>query len=162
MVGQRNKGSLVPSLPDPWAPYDPVFQAAGASWNVDPMLLKAIGMQECPTADPHCVSPTGPQGLMQIAKGTQKVLGIEDPFDPVQSIWGAAKYLDQALTKEGSPENALLYYHGGPGWRQTYGGSKEAQGYVPAVINHYKALQAASGPAQPDAAAPSSAPSGGP
>jgi soluble lytic murein transglycosylase-like protein len=124
----------------PLDPYDPIFQAAGQAWNVDPTLLKAVGMQECPTGNPRCVSPAGAQGLMQIMPPTAKGLGIEDPFDPVQSIWGAAKYMDEALTKEGSPEAALLYYHGGPGWRQSYG--KESAGYVPAVAGHYKALTA--------------------
>ena len=118
------------------------------------MLLKAIGMQESPKGDPKAISPAGAQGLMQIMPPTAKALGIEDPSDPVQSIWGAAKYMDEALTKEGSPEGALLYYHGGPNWRQTYSKSTEAQGYVPAVAAHYKALQAAGAPQLPMGAPP--------
>jgi soluble lytic murein transglycosylase-like protein len=127
-------------MPDAFSPYDPVFQAAGQAWNVDPVLLRAIAMQESPKGDARAVSPKGAQGLMQIMPPTAKGLGIEDPFDPVQSIWGAAKYMDEALTKEGNAEAALLYYHGGPGWRQSYG--KESAGYVPAVAGHYKALVA--------------------
>ena len=98
---------------------------------------------------------------MQIMPQTQTGLGIENPFDPVQSIWGGAKYLDEALTKEGNPEAALLYYHGGPHWRQTYSKSTEAQGYVPAVAAHYKALQAAGVP-QPPADAPPPVPAQSP
>jgi hypothetical protein len=65
----------------------------------------------------------------------------------VESIWGGAKYLNQGFDAEGSVEGALLYYHGGPGWRQSYG--PESAGYVPAVGARYKALLDAQAKAQP-------------
>ena len=136
-------------MADPLAPYESIFQAAGSEWNVDPLLLKAMAMQES-SGKPSAVSTKGAQGLMQIMPETAKGLGVADPNDPVQSIWGAAKYMSQALDAEGSPEGALLYYHGGPGWRQNYG--PESQGYVPAIAGRYKALLAAQAPAQPTAA----------
>jgi len=95
---------------------------------------------------------------MQIMPQTQKSLGVEDPFDPVQSIFGAAKYMDQALTAEGDPERALLYYHGGPGWRQSFGRNKESQNYVPSVARYYNAFKPAQSappaPAPPPIASP--------
>jgi len=104
---------------------------------------------------------------MQIMPQTQKTLGVTNPWDPVQSIFGAAKYLSQGLDAEGSPEGALLYYHGGPGWRQTYATNKESQTYVPGVAGYYKALtgsQAAAGDgsasSQPPAPPPPGAPPG--
>lgn len=118
--------------------YDPVFQAAGTEWNVDPTLLKAVAAQES-GGRTSAVSSKGAQGLMQITPDTQKYLGVTDPNDPVQSIYGAAKYLSEGLDKEGSPEGALLFYHGGPGWRQAYG--PESQAYVPGVTAHYVALK---------------------
>ena len=117
--------------------FDAVFQAAGEEWNVDPRLLKAVATQES-GGNTRAVSRAGAQGLMQIVPETQKTLGITDPNDPVQSIYGAAKYLNEALEKEQSPEGALLYYHGGPGWRGAYG--PESRGYVPAVSAHYQKL----------------------
>lgn len=138
----------MPSLDD----LDPVFQAAGQEWNVDPMLLKAMAKQES-GGRMNAVSSKNAQGLMQIIPETQKALGVTDPNDPVQSIWGAAKYMDQALTAEnGSVEQALLYYHGGPGWRGAYG--PESRGYVPAIAGHYKALMAAQQPQTPDSSQP--------
>jgi hypothetical protein len=131
-------------MPDPLAPYDPIFQAASEEWNVDPKLLKAVAGQES-GGNPRAVSKSGAQGLMQITPSTQKYLGVTDPNDPVQSIFGAAKYLSEGLDKEGSPEGALLYYHGGPGWRQAYG--RESAAYVPAVAARYKALAQAQAPA---------------
>ena len=124
---------------------DPVFQAAGQEWNVDPTLLKAMATQES-GGKTNAVSPKGAQGLMQIMPDTAKALGVTDPTDPVQSIWGAAKYMNRALDKEGSVEGALLNYHGGDGWRQAFG--PESRGYVPAVASHYKTLMTAK---QPDA-----------
>lgn len=118
--------------------YDPVFQAAGTEWNVDPTLLKAVAAQES-GGRTNAVSPKNAHGLMQITPDTQKYLGVTDPNDPVQSIYGAAKYLSEGLDKEGSPEGALLYYHGGPGWRQAYG--PESRAYVPGVTAHYVALK---------------------
>jgi hypothetical protein len=117
--------------------FEPIFQAAGAEWNVDPTLLKAMATQES-AGKPRAVSSAGAQGLMQIIPSTQRALGVTDPFDPVQSIYAGAKYMDEALSKEGRPDLALLYYHGGPGWRDKYG--KESAGYVPAVTGHFQKL----------------------
>lgn len=131
-------------MPDALDKYDAIFQAAGKEWNVDPMLLKAMAAQES-GGRPGAVSKAGALGVMQIMPETAKALGVTDPTDPVQSIYGGAKYMSQALDAEKSPEDALLYYHGGPGWRQAYG--PESQGYVPAVGGRYAALSAAT--AQP-------------
>lgn len=126
----------MPSLDD----FDPVFQAAGQEWNVDPTLLKAMAAQES-SGRTNAVSSKGALGLMQIMPDTAKGLGVTDPNDPVQSIWGAAKYMNHALDKEGSVEGALLNYHGGDGWRGAFG--PESRAYVPAVAARYKALTAA-------------------
>ena len=133
----------------PASDYDPIFEAAGKEWNVDPNLLRAIAAQETGGAgDPNkAVSSANAQGLMQIIPETQKYLGITDPSDPVQSIYGGAKYLSEALDHEKTPEAALLYYHGGPDWRDHYG--PESQAYVPGVTAHYRRLIAASGNAAP-------------
>jgi len=114
--------------------YDQIFKEAGESWNVDPLLLKSIARQES-GGNPNATSSANAQGVMQIIPSTQRYLGVTDPRDPVQSIYGAAKYMNEALEKEGRPDLALLYYHGGPGWRGAYG--PESQGYVPAVTSHY-------------------------
>jgi soluble lytic murein transglycosylase-like protein len=136
-------------MADPLALYDPIIKAAAEEWNVDPRLLKAMMMQES-GGKPGAVSSKNAQGLMQIIPETQKYLGITNPHDPVQSIFGAAKYMNEALEKEGNPEAALLYYHGGPNWRDAYG--PESRGYVPAIAGHYKRLQAAEAPQQGQAA----------
>jgi len=133
-------------MPDPLAKYEPIFQAAAEEWNVDPLLLKSLAHTES-SGDPRAVSKANAQGLMQIMPATQKELGVTDPFDPVQSIFGGAKYLSQALDAEKSPEGALLYYHGGPLWRDNYG--PESRGYVPKVAARYAELAKAAQAQQP-------------
>jgi len=117
--------------------YDTIINDAAAEWNLDPRLLKALILHES-GGDPMAVSKAGAQGLGQIMPETQRQLGVTAPHDPVQSIYGAAKYLNEALDKEGTPDKALLYYHGGPGWRQSFG--PESRGYVPAVTAQYVKL----------------------
>jgi soluble lytic murein transglycosylase-like protein len=141
---------------DPLSTYDEIFEDAGKAWNVDPLLLKSIAKQES-GGNPRLVGTSGEQGMMQIMPRTQRELGVTDPFDPVQSIFGGAKYLSQGLDKEGNPEGALLYYNGGPGWRNNYATNKGLRDYPLVVTSHYKALSAAQRAAQPPS--PASAPS---
>lgn len=148
------------TAPDPLAAYEPIFQAAAQEWNVDPLLLKALAAQES-GGNPNAVSRAGAQGLMQIMPDTQKYLGVTKPLDPVQSIFGGAKYLSEGLDKEGTPEGALLFYHGGADWRSRFG--PESAAYVPAIAARYKALLAAQPPStpatpQPTVAAPGAIP----
>src|SRR5882672_397149 len=133
-------------MPD-LATYDPIFEEAGREWNVDPRLLKAMAAQES-SGNPRAISSAGAQGLMQIIPSTQRQLGVTDPNDPVQSIWGAAKYMATALDAEKTPQAALLYYHGGPDWRARFG--RESAAYVPSVAKHYQQF---AGPGVPSAAA---------
>lgn len=120
--------------------YDTLFQSAAKAWNIDPILLKALTSQES-AGNPNATSKAGAYGLTQIMPQTAQALGITDPTDPAQQIYGAAKYLNEALTKEPTADDALRYYHGGPNWRQAYG--PESAGYAPAIGAKYAALAAA-------------------
>jgi hypothetical protein len=81
--------------------------------------------------------------LGQIIPKTAAGLGITDPSDTAQQIFGAAKYLAEGFAKEKTPEGALLYYHGGPDWRKQYG--PESAAYVPGVAAHYTRLSKGAG-----------------
>jgi soluble lytic murein transglycosylase-like protein len=128
--------------------YEPFFRAAGEEWDVDPMLLKALVLHES-GGNPRAVGNAGEQGLGQIMPGTQRHLGMTDPFDPEQSIFAVAKYLNEAMTAEGdNPYAVLRYYNGGPGWRN----SKIADPRYPFYVGgEYQKLLKASKAAAPPA-----------
>lgn len=135
------------SAPD----YTPIYQAAGQEWNVDPALLQAVAGQEA--GGVSNVSPAGAQGHMQIMPATQADLGVTDPNNVEQSIYGGAKYLSQLLDKYGDPQLAVAAYNAGPGRVDAHLATgaplpAETVAYIPGVTNRYKAI-----------AQPSSAPS---
>ena len=144
----------------------PVFQAAGAEWNVDPNLLQAVAGQESGgTANPdQAQSTAGAQGRMQIMPATGWQMGMTDPSDPVQSIYAGAKYLSQQLDKYGSPELALAAYNAGPGRVDDYLSGKaglpvETVNYVPSIARRYQALAGGQQQSSQAQAAPQSGPS---
>lgn len=74
--------------------YRKAFEEAAARFGLDWRLLAAVGYQES-LWDPAAVSFTGVRGLMQITTDTADFLNIQDRLDPQQSIYGAARYLQQ-------------------------------------------------------------------
>ena len=112
---------MVSSAPD----YTPIYQAAGQEWNVDPALLQAVAGQE--QGGVSNVSPAGAQGHMQIMPATAQMLGVTDPNDVTQSIYGGAKYLSQMLDKYQKLENLMVVGHN-PNLSEFLGRSISASG----------------------------------
>jgi len=96
--------------------------AAAQKYRLDPLFLAAVIYQES-NFDRDAVSPTGVQGIMQLAQSTAASLGVRDRTDPHQSIMGGAKHLRElydSLEEYGfSPWNrwfvALAAYNQGVG-----------------------------------------------
>lgn len=88
--------------------------------------------------NPNATSPAGAQGLGQLMPGTAAGLGVKDPYDPIQNLRGAAKYLASMLRRfGGDPRLALSAYNSGPGGSETSGkveGFSETQAYVKKVM----------------------------
>ena len=117
-------------------PYADLFNAAGRQYGVDPVLLAAMSRTES-NFDPAAVSPAGAQGLMQMMPGTAKGLGVTDPFDPTQSVDGAARLMRDLLDRFGRIDHALAGYNAGPGAVLRYDGIPpyaETQGYVSKIL----------------------------
>lgn len=88
------------------------------------------------------VSPKQAKGVMQLIPGTQKLLGVEDPTDPVQSIQGGARYVAQNAERLGTQDPALLAaaYHAGPGSKAARGdfaGSPITKSYAERVSAYF-------------------------
>lgn len=137
--------------------YAPIIQDAANEWNVDPTLIAAVMHQES-GGNPAAVSPAGARGLMQIMPGTARGLGVTDPHDPEQSIFGGAKYLSQMLDQFGDPARAVAAYNAGPGKaRAVFAGRDtfrpETTAYTPAVASHYRGMSGQSAAAGGETAA---------
>jgi soluble lytic murein transglycosylase-like protein len=112
-----------------------------AEYGVDEALVRAVIRMES-GGRTAAVSPKGAMGLMQLMPGTARMLGVEDPFDPVQNLEGGIKYLSQLSDKyQGDLVKTLAAYNAGPGRVDSYGGVPpfaETQKYVKNVLSMYR------------------------
>ena len=109
-------------------------------YGLDEALVRAVvRMESGGRAD--AVSHKGAMGLMQLMPGTAKMLGVDDPFDPVQNLEGGIKYLSNLSDKYGGDlSKALAAYNAGPGRVDACGGIPpiaETQKYVHGVLAIY-------------------------
>jgi hypothetical protein len=123
-----------------------LYQIVGYMYHLDPDLLEAIATAES-NGNPTAVSPKGAQGLMQLMPGTARQYRVDDPFDPVENVFGAARFLSylQAWSQVQSPygynevdlQAMIAAYNAGPRAVEKYGGIPpyaETQAYVRRVL----------------------------
>ncbi len=119
------------------ASYQPLFEAAGQTYGVDPVLLAAVAKQES-GFNPSAQSSAGALGIMQIMPATAAGLGVS-PLDPASAIGGAAQMLSSYLSNYGgSVPLALAAYNAGPGAVAAYGGVPpyaQTQNYVSSITS---------------------------
>lgn len=94
---------------------------------------------------PGAVSSTGAMGLMQLMPSTARFLGVQQPFDPRQSIYGGAKFLRLLANRFGGDMVLVAAgYFSGAGAVQKYGGVPPHAGvraYVKAVLRRFYAYE---------------------
>ncbi len=71
-----------------WQEY---LEIAGTMFDLDWQLLAAMSYQESHW-NSLARSYTGVRGLMMLTRATAKEVGVQDRLDPIQSIYGGAKY----------------------------------------------------------------------
>jgi hypothetical protein len=87
---------------------------AAQEYGVSADLVRAVIQTES-GFDEKAVSPVGAQGPMQLMPTTAKALGIENPGDARQNIFGGTKYLSTLLDRfNGNVALALAGYNAGP------------------------------------------------
>jgi soluble lytic murein transglycosylase-like protein len=110
-----------------------------------PVELVAAVMRIESGGDPKAVSIAGAMGLMQLMPGTANDMGVEDPYDPRQNIFGGARYLRILVnTFDGSVALALAAYHAGTATVEKYGGIPpypDTRKYIVDVIKLYHRYQ---------------------
>ena len=92
----------------------PLLARAEQSHHLPCGMLGAIVQVES-GGQPHRISAAGAMGPLQLIPPTARALGVSDPFDPVQSVDGAGRYLHTQLAAFHSIRLAAAAYNAGPG-----------------------------------------------
>jgi soluble lytic murein transglycosylase-like protein len=114
------------------------LRRAAQRHGISPRLALAVARTESSLIHTR-ISGTGAMGLMQLMPDTAAELGVEDPFDTVQSADGGVRYLAQLLALyAGDTRRALAAYNAGLGRVPARGQLRlpqETRGYVGRVLS---------------------------
>lgn len=127
------------SLPKRASAFKEYVQKASKLHNLPEALLWAFMKVESDFI-PSAVSRVGAQGLMQLMPFTAKDMGVNDPFDPEQNIFGAAKLISILMKRfNGELPLVISAYHAGGGAVTKKEGIPYTQTsqYMTAVLNAY-------------------------
>jgi len=96
----------------------PIYQAAGIQYNVPWAVLAAINDIETDYGRNLSISSAGAEGFMQFLPSTWKKYGVDatdsgsaDPYNPVDAIFAAARYLNAAGASKNLGKAIFSYNH---------------------------------------------------
>jgi soluble lytic murein transglycosylase-like protein len=144
---------IPPVVDAPVAPdraYDAIIAEASTEYGVDPELVRAVIRVES-QFDPRAESGAGAKGLMQLMPILSRELGVQDPFNPRENIFGGVRYLSRLLDRHnGDVTLALASYNAGPRNVARYRGVppfRETRGYVKRIRGAMAEARGSRGPA---------------
>ena len=148
-LDQASAPSTDAALPAEAAKFKPMIDRAARYWGVDPDVITAVIEHES-RFNPNATNPTsGAMGLMQLMPATAKGLGVQNPYDPAQNIWGGAHVLSTQLQHfHGDLRLALAAYSAGASTVEKYGGVPpyaETTQFVSWMMNRVQELEGARG-----------------
>lgn len=124
---------------------EPLVELAARSAGIDPRLFRALVEAES-AGRPHAVSHVGACGLTQLMPATARELGIVDPFDARENLFGGARYLARMHRRfKGDVALTLAAYNAGPGAVLKARGVppyRETRDYVTKISERYRVLRA--------------------
>lgn len=124
--------------------YDGYIAEAAALYQLPLHFLRAVVKTES-NFNHRVVSGAGAMGLMQLMPRTAASMGVRDPFDPRQNIFGGARFLRLLANRFGGDlVLTVAAYNAGPGAVERYRGVPpyaETQRYVRRVLGHYYRLR---------------------
>jgi surface antigen len=131
-----SQGGVPTGLPN--SPYVSVALSAARTAGIpDTTFVRQINVES--GFNPKAVSPAGAIGIAQFMPATASGLGI-NPWDPVQALAAAARYMANLIHSYGGDEaKALAAYNAGSGtvnWAVAVGGT-DWRAYLPIETQHY-------------------------
>jgi hypothetical protein len=160
--GHRLKSSAsVPTKSNyvPMVLLEAVIAESASLYKIPQALVKAVIATES-NYNPWAVSERGAIGLMQLMPATARDMYVDDPFDPVQNIYGGTRYLRVLVNQfDGDLVKVVAAYNAGPEAVKRSSPSKpvpdipETQEYVRRVLLNYQTFRTA-GPTAGSAPSP--------
>ena len=119
-----------------------MIETAAHEQGVAPSLVREVAREES-AFRPCAVSSKGAEGLMQLMPATQAEFGVNNPFDPQQSLGAGAQLLKQLLELyQGNMMLALSAYNAGAARVDQANGVPnipETQNYVSDILSRLPA-----------------------
>ena len=120
----------------------PIYQAAGIQYDVPWQILAAINWVETDFGRNLSVSSVGALGWMQFMPSTWAAYGVDatgdgvkDPYDPIDAIFAAARYLHAAGASRSLSGAVYAYNHADWYVQSVLLRAKLISGYPPALID---------------------------
>ncbi len=147
-AGSSTSGKRRARLAARYKRYEKHIVQASSLYHIPIPLIQAVITVESGYT-PRAVSRAGAKGMMQLMPSVARGMGVTDPFDPRQNIFGGTRLLRILANRfDGDLVLCLAAYHAGSGAVRKYGGIppyQSTQQYVRAVLSHYYRLKRITG-----------------